>query len=332
MRRVLAILVIALALSPGLLWRDAGSSLKGPQPLTIRALPLEAGTRVGSDLVLAGAWRLDSRSEDFGGYSALLPLPDGALLALSDRGRMLEFAPRAPASYQPVMGAVGGADDSDKRRFDIESATRDPQSGRIWLGYEGRNSIARFDADLRPLGDSWPAQMRGWPSNSGPEALGRLTDGRFVVLSEGGWDRPASDGLLFSGDPVEGAEPEDFRFVPPDGFRPTDMAQLPDGRILILLRKIEFGLPPRLASRLVVADPAAIRPGEEWAWRPFAAIDPPLPPENYEGLAIEPRANGAVRIWLISDDNSAALQRTLLLAIDWMPETKRAHREARPSK
>ena len=92
MRRLIAIVLVALALSPGLFWRD--SPVLGPQPLLIAPLPLPAGATVGPGLTIAGGWRLDSDSEDFGGYSALLSLPGGSLLALSDRGRMLRFDPR----------------------------------------------------------------------------------------------------------------------------------------------------------------------------------------------------------------------------------------------
>lgn len=333
MRRLLAILLVAVALSPGLFWRDAPAERHGPQPLRIKALPLPIGARFGAGLTLAGGWRLDSRSEDFGGYSALLTLPDEALMALSDRGRLLRFDPwSAPTMVRnPMMEPVGGADGRDKRLFDIEAATRDPQSGTVWLAYEGRNSIVRFGPALGESAEARPPAMRDWPSNGGPEAMVRLSDGRFIVLSEtaDGWQRSVSEGMLFDGDPVAGAAPRRFRFVPPAGFRPTDMAQLPDGRAVILLRKIAFGLPPRLASRLVLADPAAIKEGAEWAWQALAAIADPLPRENYEGLAVEPRANGTVRLWLIADDNNAALQRTLLLALDWVPQTKKARREAR---
>lgn len=322
LRRLAAIAVVALALAPGLVWRDPPVRSDGPPTLTVARLKLPRGaSELAPGLRLVGGWHLDSRSDLFGGYSALLALPGGELLALSDRGRFLRFGAPDRAPLAPAMGAVGGADDRDKRRFDIESATRDPASGTIWLGYESRNAIRRVDPRLAETGETRPKAMRQWPSNRGPEALVRLADGRFVVLSEalssGG--RPFAEGLLFAGDPVAGAAVTRFRFVPPEGFRPTDMAQLPDGRVLVLLRRLDLALPPRLASRLVVADPAAIREDGEWLWRPLAEIAAPLPAENYEGLAVEPRGEGVLRLWLIADDNSSVIQRTLLLALDWHP-------------
>lgn len=318
-RRLLAILIVALALSPGLLWRAPPHENGGPQPITIRPLPLPANAHLEPDVTIAGGWQIDSPSEVFGGYSALLALADGHLLALSDRGRFLRIGMPTQPSIAAETGPIGGADSREKRLFDVESGTRDPATGTIWLGYESSNSIRRYGTDLGESQEVRPAEMHHWPTNRGPESLVRLADGRFIVLSEavGEWGGPFSEGLLFAGDPIEGGAPTRFRFVPPEGFRPTDIAQLPDGRVVILLRRLKFGLPPWLISRLVVADPATIAPDREWAWQPLAEIRDPLPRENYEGLAIEPREGGAVRLWLISDDNSAVFQRTLLLALDW---------------
>ena len=295
----------------------------GLEPLRIaRLAQLAPGTRLAPDLVLAGAWHLSSEGEVFGGYSALVPMPGGRFVALSDRGWFLRFGdPSLPSGPKPAAGAVAHGNRSDKRQLDIEAATRDPASDTFWLAYENANAIRRFGPDLADSQGVRPPAMQGWPSNRGPEAMVRLSDGRFVVLSEAVDEGSplTAQGLLFAGDPVDGSEPAPFRFVPPHGFRVTDMAQLPDGRVVILLRKLELALPPRIGSRLIVADPATIAAGREWTWEPLTEIGHPLPRENYEGLAIEPRDGGVVRLWLISDDNGAALQRTLLLALDWMP-------------
>ena len=47
-----------------------------------------------------------------------------------------------------------------------------------------------------------------------------------------------------------------------------------------------------------------------------ANLKSPLPVDNYEGIAIGMSPSGALRIWLISDDNFSNNQRTLLLAMD----------------
>ena len=163
--------------------------------------------------------------------------------------------------------------------------------------------------------------MQEWSSNSGPEAMVRLTNGHFVVMSEGResyWDSdyPA---LLFEGDPVEEPGVRLFRFAPPAGYRPVDMAQMPDGRVLILVRKLVLGLPPTFHVKLVLADPEDIAAQETWRGEVIATIADPKLADNYEGLAIVPGDDGAVALWLISDDNNATFQRTLLLKMKWNP-------------
>ena len=45
----------------------------------------------------------------------------------------------------------------------------------------------------------------------------------------------------------------------------------------------------------------------------------PLSVDNFEGLAVVPRSSGGIRLYLLSDDNASADQRTYLLAFDWTP-------------
>ena len=160
-----------------------------------------------------------------------------------------------------------------------------------------------------------PPQMRGWGVNLGPESLVRLRDGRFIVLREGfdGWfDNRHHRALIFAGDPVDDPHGAEFTFIGPRGFKPVDMAQLPDGRVLILMRKLVWPMPMRFAGRIAIADPRAIRPGGEWRADSVAMLSSSLPIDNFEGMAIVPRGDRQVVVWLISDDNQAVSQRTLL--------------------
>ena len=49
-----------------------------------------------------------------------------------------------------------------------------------------------------------------------------------------------------------------------------------------------------------------------------------VPRENYEGLALRERADGAVDVWLISDDNMSVMQRTLLAKLRFDPSAGEA--------
>jgi hypothetical protein len=318
--RLIVPLVVALCFAPGTWVR---SPLPGPYARqTLHAVPLPEDVRAIGSTRLAGAWELRSQSPDFHGYSALAALADGSLLALSDRGRLLRFGPPDLPRRSFEIGPFSASEGGDKHLADIEAMTIDPQSGRLWTAYEGSNVIERRDRG--GVERAQPAAMRNWPGNTGPEAMVRLTDGRFIVLSEspGAWFGRSTPGLLFPGDPIDGVQPLRFRFMPPDGFRPVDIAQVPDGRVLILVRRVEWGLPPGFATRLVLADPKRIAAGMAWRGEVVADIAAPAPTENFEGLAVVPRQRGGVALWLISDDNQSAFQRTLLLKLLWRPNEK----------
>jgi hypothetical protein len=301
----------------------------GPwQPIDERQLlqvrPLALTSRTLGPFTIAGAWELNSSNSYFGGYSGLTALGDGSLLAASDKGSRLRFTPPGRSGPTPEFASFVPDDEDNKRASDIEAVTRDPASGKLWLAYENSNTIERYDAALQLEARVKPAQMRGWPTNSGPEAMVRLADGRFLILAEATGDGDGEDApaLLFGRDPVTGAEPIEFRFRPPAGYRAVDIAQLPDGRALILVRKVLWGLPPRFANQLVLADPALIREGATWQGQVIADLAAPLPSDNYEGLAIATGPGEIVTVWIVSDDNSIRLQRTLLLELHWRPNEK----------
>ncbi|MEO0061924.1 MAG: hypothetical protein RLZZ08_484 [Pseudomonadota bacterium] len=325
MRRLITISILALCLLPGTCLRTAPKPWNESQRVAYVKLKVPRW-RTG-EVQVQGAWQLRSPNTAFGGFSALLAI-DGRLLAVSDGGA---------AAWLPFPGAakphvriffLGGHRPRDKARVDIESLTRDAVTGSVWAGYEASNAIVALDRGLHMGRDAEPRAMHDWPSNAGPESLVRLRDGRFIVLAEGDMilaGQP-SPGLVFASDPTADRAVADnplrFRFAPPRGYRPVDMAQLPDGRVLILLRSVRPGNPVHFTGRLMVADPADIAPGRVWRGRTIALLDDPLPSDNYEGLTILPQADGSVQVWVISDDNHAAYQRTLLLKLRWVPDRK----------
>ena len=321
-RRILAVL-LTLALTPGLWWQSAPPRHDRAPRLTLAAVPLPDDCCRIPGIRIERAWHITSNHEDFGGYSALIADGSGSLLAIGDGGQSLRFRkPMLAGGASAAFGAAVPIVSRHKGNRDVEAATRDPVSGRLWLALEGKGMILRRDAALADQGGVIVPAMRAWPGNAGPEAMVRLADGRFVILGEtysGSLERQRHPGLLFGGDPVEGATAQPFTFVGAAGFRPTDMAQLPDGRVLIVMRRLVWPFPIRFDARLMLADPAGLRPGGEWRAIDLGALPDGVPMDNYEGLALEPQRDGTVRGWLISDDNAAALQRTLVLELRIAP-------------
>lgn len=319
MWRKVLILLLALALAPGTWLRSKLPPADFAPRLDVVPLALDPGCCTARAFRLAGAWQLTSKHQFFGGYSALLITAPGRFLALSDRGYALEFSQPGVAAG-PVRFAKTIEDEAVfKDNRDVESAVRDPATGTIWLALEGRNAVARHRADLTRETFREIPEMKHWPQNTGPEAMLRLPDGRFVALCEcnpGWFTSGLHQGLLFGSDPTEGARGESFLFHGVSGYRPTDMAQLPDGRVLILARRLTWPYPPRFADKILLADPAEIRAGGDWQAQEVADLAAPWPIDNYEGIAIERGQDGKAIVWIISDDNGAVFQRTLLLKLD----------------
>ena len=270
-----------------------------------------ARTRVGS-LRYLGGWALTSGDPRFGGLSAL-SVAAGGFTAVTDTGLLVTFhrsggrdgaARLAPLPAYPREGAT-------KQDRDAESMALDPAADRMWIGFENSNSVFRYGGGLLEARAA-PRGMAKWPKNGGAEALVRLPGGRFLVFSEEGRGPDNSNAaLLFASDPAEkGARAVRFGYRPPAGYRVTDAALLPDGRLILLNRR--FTLASGVSAALTVLDPKTIRPGHAVEGIEIARLQPPLTVDNMEALAVTIE-RGRTILWLASDDNFNVLQRTLLM-------------------
>ncbi len=347
MRRLIAIVLVIAALTP-LLWiRETVRPRQGPPRLHF--------TQIGTGSIdrnslgpfrLVKAWTIEDRSGKYGSYSGLVATGGGRLLAVTDNGLSLEFSVPGASDRS---GSVGGSvvyPKADKYHQDAEGATRDPLTDTVWVSFEFSNTVARFrhrGGVLEKNKAVQPAAMSTWGNNSGPETLARLPDGRFLTVREGFvslFDRRRHAALLFTGDPVaapDAATP--FTFVGPGGFSPTDAAALPDGRVLLLMRRVVWPMPPVFGGAIALGDPRAIHRNREWPVRVLATWQGRLPIDNFEGLAIEPVREGdegkPLTVWVISDDNRASLQRSVLWKLRLDPADLQVRKEKRsdaPSK
>jgi hypothetical protein len=315
--RIVRILFLLLALL--LLGTFAPPSLQRRHPppavswIRYAAVALEeeapAARRAGG-LVYLGGWALTSNDARFGGISAL-HVEAGEALALSDAGWRIRFplpAGRNPVRARVAMVAEGPGPQGDKENRDVESLV--VAGGEAWLGYEQANAVWRYDGTRFALRSSAaPAAMAKWSDNRGAEAMVRLASGRFLVFAEGeGGD---SDVLLFAGDPaVPGTRSLRLRYRPPEGFRITDAALLPDGRLALLNRRVS--LFDGFSARLTVARLPALSEGTLIAGEPAAAFEDGVTRDNFEALSVT-REAGRTILWIASDDNYNPLQRTLLM-------------------
>lgn len=316
--RVLLVVLLVLVLLPTWSADELLPLYAGTPEVRVRRVPLDPANpsraRVGALEYLGG---LEFRSSDpaFGGFSALA-VQGNRMTLLADGGLLFGFH-MAPG-LRPVNPWFGALPDGPgtgwaKRDRDSESLAVSADGLHAWVGFERSNTLWRYRGDFtRAEAVARPRAMRRWSPNGGAESLVRLRDGRFLVFAEDRNGVRGSPALRFDRDPTDpAARVERFSFVAPAGYEATDAAELPDGRVLVLTRKLRR-FPPQFTAKLTVIEGAAIRSGARLVGREVATLAPPVLHDNFEGVAVM-QEGGATIVWLASDDNTSWWQRTLLL-------------------
>ncbi len=158
-----------------------------------------------------------------------------------------------------------------------------------------------------------PDWLRKAPPNAGLEAVAVLSGGRLLLLTEG---LVAGPGTLRAA-LVEAGRFLPLRYPTDGGFVPVGADAVAD-TVYVLERR--FSLFGGFAARIGILElPPRPAPETLLAPRTLLRLDPPLPGENFEAIAVRPRAAGSREIYLLSDDNFSPLQATLLLRLQHRP-------------
>lgn len=303
----MAVLALAMLVAPGT-WLRSVVPDRYSADVTFAPMPFDSREHGG--LAVTGLWQLHGPGENFGGYSAMALYGTEIIRLFSDKGFLLTFPrPGVPhATAIPVKTRqLYPTGIPLVELLDIESATMSPETGQYWVGYEARHTIYRYGADGTPEAYVEPDFARHWKANGGMEALVRMRSGVFLAFRE-----TAPDLFRHQGDPTQGAVPQRFAVAWPGDFHPTDAAELPDGRVLVLLRQVAWHVPP-FESLLVMIEPGQLDQAHPLPVTVLARIEDRLPRDNWEALAVEPGARAdQVGLWLASDDNRSIMQRSLL--------------------
>ncbi len=160
-----------------------------------------------------------------------------------------------------------------------------------------------------------PPGLDAAPRNGGLESLALLADGRLLAITER-LEPPGSRDLRrgWIGGPGRWVP---IAYRPEDGFLPVDAAGLPDGGALVLERRFAWyaGFAARL-TRIPAAAIAAAGAGAVLEGAEILRLDGGVAPaENWEGVATL-RHGGRSLVALVSDDNHALTQRSLLLLFE----------------
>ncbi|NKB57959.1 MAG: esterase-like activity of phytase family protein [Alphaproteobacteria bacterium] len=255
----------------------------------------------------------------FGGLSALHISASGdRLLAISDRGNWLtamlryrdgalstvadfRIAPLLDHTGQPVTG----------RQADSESLARTDDNGFI-VSFERRHRLWRYTGTPDPTRSTptplrTPEGFQDLPSNGGIEALTRLCDGRLLAIAEKSVARRDTVAAWVQSDTGW----QELAYRTTAGLRPTGAATLPNCDVVVSERS--FGMLAGLDIRISQISASSIKAGAVLEPEPLASLSDLLTIDNFEGIAARRNAAGDTLIYLISDDNFSAVQRTLLM-------------------
>lgn len=254
------------------------------------------------------------------GLSDLVVTPgkDGVMIeAVSDYGDRVRFTLPARGSEGPLdIDSLRGADGQpfgNKSQSDSEDMAVDPQTGEVYVSFEGEPRVMKYAPGMIGPGERLPLTgLPALPGNQGLEAATFHRDAAgaasLILGAESGgyWRCTLKDQVCRTliGPTTPGFGYKLVSLSPLDAARPDE--------ILALYR---FYLPvvgARSVLRVLKLEGGRLRVVET-----ILHIEPPLPADNYEGVSAVKTADG-YRLYLISDpigDNNP----THLLMFDYKP-------------
>ena len=243
---------------------------------------------------------LTSTNTEFGGLSGLDILPTGDLLAVSDKGYFLTLDPNGKnrATIMPLLDATGKSL-TGKTKGDAEGLAL--KDGIAFVSFERKHRVLAYHlkqcgvAARGILFAGSPEKALGTKlgANGGAESLDVAPDGRIRAGYETIIDGRAPL-IMFEED---GTVTDAVDYVPVDpDFK---LVGADEGFLLFRAYDREYG------NRNIIRGPNI-----------EFQLAPPLYVDNFEGIAVEKTEAGITRLYLISDDNFSARQRTLLYVFE----------------
>lgn len=306
----------------------AAEEVRYPQ-LTLTPVALDESA-LPAGMTLLAAMRLEASSRLVGGISGVALGPEGRRLhLLSDRARWLtaiiardkegKLTGLTKATLTNLTGPEERALSRPER--DAESIILTPDGTQGWVSFERRPRLWRYNFTPPPLQFLSAAELPDLEGrlayNGGFESLARLRDGRWILLSEGSTADRQDQALLLIGAKQSWQQ---CYYPLEERYNPTDIALLPDGRLLVLERRTNLTR-TAFKSRLRLLDlPANCK--KKQTVRPSSVlldISALGLAENMEGLAVHPRPDGSLELWLVNDNNFTRSHPNLILQFLWTP-------------
>ena len=282
-------------------------------------------------LIYRGGLELSSSDSRFGGLSDLIVSSDGTrILAISDMAYWL----KARLTYD-TQGNLAGMTDAEmasmlneagapmvEKEGDAEGLTavtpREPW-GTVLVSFERNVRVWRYD--LSHGLNAKPANMPIGPwvapldNNKQLEAITLFHPDTLLAFAEeapDGGDIPAAF-EAYPGDPAH----MNTRLMTVAVHKPfaiTSAATAPDGSVFMLERR--FSLLGGLGMEIRHIPPDDFHPGARIEGTVLATLGSEANIDNMEGIAVRKGPRGETLLYVISDDNYNALERTVLMMFE----------------
>ncbi len=266
---------------------------------------------------LRSAVALTSPNPDFGGFSGLI-IQNQHMVAISDRGHwLLADLEEGPRGLLPTRAGYAPITDSDGRPFEEAGADAEGltvRDGAFAVSFEQDHRIM-FHIQEGRLGDVFQTRdFERLPGNNGLEGLATLPDGWLIAFAEEPQNGAAPFWTISHAGTVEGGA---LPLHGPERVTGADVG--PDGRLYLVLRDYVpiLGLSIRVERYDLTEEGFPVIETRQVLARfgSLSGID------NMEGIAVWADDSGLTHLTLISDDNFNALQRTLLVDFEVLPDT-----------
>lgn len=298
----------------------------------------EPANMSAGEMRFAGGIEITSSDERFGGWSGLAVSQDGdTLIAISDTGlwltaRMLydekgrlsglvqgAMAPMLDQKGKPLEGKMLG--DAESLVIDGDDISK----GMAYVSFERAHRIWRYDLaknGFATLPDQLLTQNNfgRLVGNGGIESLELLPpkkmgdDPRLLAITEDTLD-PRGNIMGFI---ANGRKLTRFTLRPNGPYKPTDVARLPYGDLLVLERR--YSLLSGVGMSLRLLEGASLKQGAVLSGTMLADFSQLYAIDNMEGMALRRDDKGTLWLYVISDNNFNPMQRSLLLMFELDPK------------
>ena len=296
--------------------------------IKIACLPHTTFSNAKNKVKIINAIELRSDDEDFGGISAFVMvhqkpkaylLTDRAYLIVADtvlnpKTQAIEcfdnalIRPLRGRSKNPLNGHYA----------DSEGISLDSDKKKILVSFERYHRVVTYDPAekrLLPQHDYKAFDKKNLPFNESYESVLRLEDKSIITFPE----RYEVQDTILRGFRLmpDGRTLENLHLKRMGGFWLTDIAQLGNGDFVTLERS--FNIFNGMGLQIRHIKQADFLSGEVADGNIIFTMQSGDGVDNFEGLDVIPQPDGSNIMYITSDNNFSALQKTLLLSLSYKP-------------